>query len=80
MINLANLTPDFPMSISEGEYDQLKSRKKRGWSHCDSQKEWMVKLHYLRQGFKEGKLTKEEFMAKEKELVLNWWHRWSQYE
>lgn len=80
MINLANLSTDHPMWISEEEYEQLKNRKRRGWTHCDSQREWMVKLHYLRTGYKEGKMGKDAFSEKEKELVLNWWLRWSQYE
>lgn len=80
MINLANLSSDHPIWVSEEEYEILKIKKKRGWSHCDSQKEWLVKLHYLRKGYKEGRVNKQTFAAKEKELVLNWWLRWSQYE
>lgn len=76
MINIANLSNDHPIEVTEEEYHELKNRKHRGWSHCDNQKEWMVKLHYLRKGFKEGRITSEIFFQKEKALVLNWWRRW----
>lgn len=76
MINIANLSESHPIEVSEEEYETLKNRKSRGWSHCDTQKEWMVKLHYLRKGFKEGKIPANQFFARERDLVLNWWHRW----
>ena len=75
-INIANLSPDFPIWVSRKEYDELKSDKRQGWSQCRTQKEWMVKLHYLRQGYKEGKIEKALFFQKEKELVVNWWRKW----
>ncbi len=76
MINIANMSADHPISVSEEEYETLKNKKNKGWTHCESQKEWMVKLHYLRKGFKEGKIPREQFFVKEKDLVLNWWRRW----
>jgi hypothetical protein len=76
MINIANLSEDYPIHVTTEEYEALKNRKVAGWSHCDTQKEWMVKLHYLRKGFKEGKIPAEQFFAKERDLVLNWWRRW----
>ncbi len=76
MINVANLSEDFPLKVASEEYDELANKKKNGWSHCDSQKEWMVKLHYLRKGFKEGKISREKFFERESELVLRWWRRW----
>lgn len=76
MINIANLSEDHPIFVTEEEYETLKNRKTAGWSQCETQKEWMVKLHYLRKGFKEGKLPAEQFFAKEADLVLNWWRRW----
>lgn len=76
MINLANLSEDFPIWISEEEYDALKNKKQNGWSNCDSQIEWMAKLHYLRKGFKEQKITRNDFFKKEKELIIRWWFRW----
>lgn len=76
MINIANLSDDFPIWITVEEYDELKNQKQKGWSDCKTQKEWMVKLHYLRKGFKEGKITSDSFFKREKELVLRWWYKW----
>jgi hypothetical protein len=76
MINVANLSTDFPIWVDEAEYSKLISQKSKGWSNCDTQTEWMAKLHYLRTGYKSGKISKENFFTKEKELVLNWWIKW----
>lgn len=76
MINLANLSEEFPIWVSEEEYDTLKNKKTGGWSNCDTQKEWMVKLHYLRKGFKERKIDRESFFTREKELIIRWWAKW----
>lgn len=76
MINIANLSDEFPILISEEEYEHLKNQKSSGWSNCQTQKEWMVKLHYLRSGFKENKISKEDFFKREKELVIRWWAKW----
>ncbi len=76
MINVANLSENHPLNVTEEEYETLKNKKHRGWSNCESQKEWMVKLHYLRKGFKEGRIPSDQFFAKERDLVLNWWQRW----
>lgn len=75
MINLTGLSEDFPLAISEKEYQALISKKNRGWSHPESEKEWLAKLHYLRKGFKEGKIDRTSFAQREKELILNWWQR-----
>ncbi len=76
MINLLTLSPEFPLEIDEETYENLKVKKHRGWSRCDDQLEWLVKLHYLRKGFKEGRVPSDEFRKKEAELVLHWWRRW----
>jgi len=76
MINVANLSADFPIWVDETEYSKLIGQKLKGWSNCDTQTEWMAKLHYLRTGYKSGKISKESFFIKEKELVLNWWIKW----
>jgi len=76
MINVSQLSEKFPTWVSPDEYDRLKDLKVSGWSKCQTQKEWMVKLHYLRSGFKEGRVTRERFFQIEKELVLNWWAKW----
>ena len=76
MINIANLSEDFPIEVSPEEYGDLKNRKQNGWSNCDTQREWMVKLHYLRKGFKEDKIPADQFFARERDLVLNWWRKW----
>ncbi len=76
MINIANLSDDFPIWVDETEYTELIKQKSSGWSQCKSQTEWMAKLHYLRTGYKSGKISKEIFFEKEKDLVLNWWVKW----
>ncbi|MFH2131292.1 MAG: hypothetical protein ABIK68_13035 [bacterium] len=73
---MANLSQDFPIWISPEEYDTLKNKKHGGWSNCETQMEWMVKLHYLRKGFKEQKITRDDFFQREKELILRWWSKW----
>lgn len=76
MINVANLSEDFPIWISEEEYDTLKVKTNGGWSNCETQMEWMVKLHYLRSGFKAQKIPREDFFKREKELIIRWWAKW----
>lgn len=76
MINIANLSDDDPIWVTPDEYEDLIRRKVQGWSNCDSQKEWMVKLHYLRKGFKEGKISRDDFFERERDLVINWWRKW----
>ena len=76
MINVANLSEDFPIWVSEETYESMKKKNRRGWSQCDTSIEWMVKLHYLRGGFKSGKISKAEFFQREQELVVRWWRRW----
>ena len=76
MINIANLSPDHPIWVEEKEYNSLISRKTNGWSQCDTQIEWMAKLHYLRTGYKSGKIEKSAFFNREKDLVINWWGKW----
>ena len=75
LINLTSLSPEFPVEVEEAEYNRLIQLKGRGWSHSDTEIEWLAKLHYLRRGMKEGRVAKEQFADKEKELILNWWKR-----
>lgn len=75
-MNLATLSPEFPLEIPDEEYDQLVKKKDKGWSHCESMNEWMAKLHYLRTGYKAGKLQPEDFFKREQDLILNWWALW----
>ncbi len=77
LINIANLSPEFPIFVSEQEYNQLNKRVEQGWSNCKTQTEWMVKLHYLRQGYKDGIIEKSYFFQRERELVMNWWRKWT---
>lgn len=74
-INLLELSPDNPLKIKKAEYDALKNlthvrKEKQSWSYCKSQKEWLVKLHYLRSGFKAKRLSEEQFLEREEQLVL----------
>ncbi len=75
MISLTPYAIDCPIEIESAEYEQLVRQKKQGWSVCYSQKEWLVKLHYLRQGRKERKIEEAAFQERERALVLNWWRK-----
>ena len=77
MINLVNLSKNNPIWISDEEFELFVKKNDQGWTNCATQIEWLSKLYYLRKGFKEGKMKKEDFFRKEKELVLKWWSRWS---
>ena len=74
------LTPhalENPVEITKEEYDELVQMKERGWSHCNSKEEFLVKLHYLRGGLTQGKINEGEFLEREKILVINYWNRGS---
>jgi hypothetical protein len=74
------LTPhalDNPLEVSPEEYEKLVHIKDKGWSHCNSKEEFLAKLHYLRAGLTEGKIDEDEFIEREKKLVINYWNRGS---
>ena len=72
------LTPhalESPVEVSKEEYEKLIHMKDNGWSHCSSKEEFLAKLHYLRGGLTQGKINKNEFLEKEKKLVMNHWNK-----
>lgn len=80
-IQLRPHSTEHPLAIGEEEYERLVERGKRGqpgqrgeggWSQCQDESEWLAKLHYLRNGLREGKLTQEAFAERESRLVLGW--------
>ena len=71
-INLRPHSETGALTIESSEYEGLAQRKERGWSHCADEKEWLAKLHYLRQGFKSGKLQRNAFEERETRLVEAW--------
>ena len=76
-VKLRPLSPSDPLLIEESEYQALVARKEQkekgpGWSHCADETEWLAKLHYLREGFKAGKLTPQDFRERESRLVESW--------
>ncbi|MBS1254297.1 MAG: hypothetical protein MAG581_00086 [Deltaproteobacteria bacterium] len=74
------LTPhalENPLEVSPEEYEKLVHIKDKGWSHCNSKEEFLAKLHYLRAGLTEGKIDEDEFIEREKKLVINYWNRGS---
>ena len=73
MINLTPHSIDHPILVDDEEYYQLVYRKEKGWSHCESRKECLAKLHYLRDGFVLGKIDETSFREREAKLVLTWW-------
>ena len=75
MIRLTSHAIDHPIEVTQEEYDQLVRRTEKGWSQCESREECLAKLHYLRDGLKQGKIEESAFQEREKLLVLNWWCR-----
>jgi hypothetical protein len=71
-INIRPHSTEHPLLLDETEYQRLVKRREGGWSRCRDQTEWLAKLHYLRGGYREGKLTREEFEQREAQLVLDW--------
>ena len=70
--NLTPLSEVDPLVITEQNYQELVHKKVGAWSDCQSQLEWLAKLHYLRDGFKASKLSKDDFAQREERLVLLW--------
>jgi hypothetical protein len=71
-INLRPHSSENPLWIEDDEYQRLVQRKEGGWSRCQDETEWLAKLHYLRGGLREGKVTPEDFEKREMQLVLGW--------
>lgn len=61
-----------PLAIDDAEYQRLSLRRDDGWSHCADEREWLVKLHYLRSGYRAGKLERSDFLGREERLVTAW--------
>ena len=77
MISLTPYSLENPVEVSEEDYNKLVQMKEKGWSHCDSKGECLAKLHYLRSGFSQGKITEDDFSDREKKLVVSYWNRGS---
>ena len=73
LINVLEFSKESPYFISASEYERLIKKKIKGWSFSSSEKEWLCKLHYLREGYKKKKISSETFLKKEQELIINWW-------
>lgn len=69
-----NLRPrsSHPLLVEEAEYERLVQRAEGGWSRCADETEWLAKLHYLREGYRAGKLTEAQFDERELRLVQAW--------
>ena len=61
-----------PLAMDEEEYQQLTRRTEGGWSRCADEREWLAKLHYLRRGRAQGKISEEDFLKRETQLVTGW--------
>ena len=77
MIILTPYSRENPLKISSDEYEKLVHTNEKGWSHCDSKEECLAKLHYLRSGFSQGKISIGDFNEREKKLVIGYWNRGS---
>ena len=71
-INLRPLSERAPTWVLPEAYEELTQRKEKGWSTCQDEQEWLAKLHYLREGFRAEKLTREAFETRELRLVKDW--------
>ena len=74
MINLTPFSLETSFKVSKEAYNNLVQMKEKGWSHCDSKEECLAKLHYLRTGFSQGKISKGDFNEREKKLVVSYWN------
>ena len=77
MINLTPFSLENPVEVSQETFNNLVQMREKGWSHCDSKEECLVKLHYLRTGFSQGKIAKGDFNEREKKIVVSYWNRGS---
>ena len=77
MISLTPYSLENPVEVSEEDYNKLVQMKEKGWSHCDSKEECLAKLHYLRYGFSQGKISIGDFNEREKKLMIGYWNRGS---
>ena len=75
MISLTPYSLENPVEVSEEDYNKLVQMKEKGWSHCDSKEECLAKLHYLRSGFSQGKISIGDFNEREKKLAIGYWNR-----
>ena len=71
-INLRPHSARQPLLVEEAEYERLVRRAQGGWSQCADETEWLAKLHYVRQGLQDGKLTPSQFEEREARLVTAW--------
>ena len=77
MISLTPYSLGNPVEVSEEYFNKLFKMKEKGWSHCDSKEECLAKLHYLRSGFSQGKISIGHFNEREQKLVIGYWNRGS---
>lgn len=75
MISLTPHASNTPIEVTPEDYQRLVQQKQYGWTVCQTEHEWLAKLHYLREGRKSGKIDEAGFREKEQALVLNWWKR-----
>ncbi len=68
---------DHPIDLDTEAYEQLVRQTEGGWSQCSSTEEWLAKLHYLREGFRQGKIDEAGFREREQQLVIAWWNKGS---
>jgi len=73
-----NLTPHagkFSIFVEEEEYKELIGKKNPGWSETESEREFLAKLHYLRQGMEKKKANPKLILEKEEALVVKYWQK-----
>ena len=71
-VNLRPQSESGQIWVEDEEYQRLVKRAEGGWSRCTDEVEWLAKLHYLREGFRAGKMSREDFTERETRLVTGW--------
>ena len=77
MISLTPYSLENPVKVSIKKKKKLVHMNEKGWSHCDSKEEYLAKLHYLREGCVQGKITESDFHDREEKMVIGYWNRGS---
>lgn len=75
MINVTPYAIDYPLLLNDSDYQGLVRQKQRGWTFSMTREECLAKLHYLRDGYQQNKISREQYLQKEKQLILNWWKK-----
>ena len=74
-INITPFSIKNPIEITKLDYDHLVKKSNLGWSNSETHLEFLAKLHYLRNGYKIGKISHDKFLKFEDKLIISWWNK-----